>query len=66
MHLIADTDKDFTHFLNIALGSVHKAEYFLVLAFDLQYINDDIYKMAGGKINSVKAMLINLIKAIRK
>lgn len=61
-----NTDKDFVHFLDISLGSVQEAEYCLLLAFDLQYINENVYQLANGKLNSVKAMLINLIKSIRK
>ena len=60
------TDKDFVHFLDIALGSAQEAEYCLLLAFDLQYINIELYQLANSKVNSVKAMLINLIKSIRK
>jgi four helix bundle protein len=61
-----NTDKDFSHFLDIALGSAQEAEYCLLLAFDLQYINAELYQLANGKVNSIKAMLINLIKSIRK
>ncbi len=61
-----NTDKDFVHFLDISLGSVQEAEYCLLLAFDLQYIQNDVYQLASSKLNSVKAMLINLIKSIRK
>ncbi|MDN3657979.1 four helix bundle protein [Ferruginibacter paludis] len=60
------TDKDFVHFLDISLGSAQETEYCLLLAFDLQYINNEIYQLSNSKVNSVKAMLINLIKSIRK
>jgi four helix bundle protein len=61
-----NTDKDFAHFLDISLGSAQEVEYCLLLAFDLGYLNIEIYQIANGKTNSVKAMLINLIKSIRK
>ena len=61
-----NTDKNFAHFLDISLRSAQEAEYCLLLAFDLHYINDEIYKLACSKVNTVKAMLINLIKTIRK
>ena len=61
-----NTDKDFVHFLDISLGSAQEAEYCLLLAFDLKYIDPALYQLANSKVNTVKAMLINLIKSIRK
>lgn len=60
------TDKDFLRFLDIALGSIHETEYCSLLACDLKYITEEKYKELLKRINDVKAMLINLIKAIRK
>jgi four helix bundle protein len=60
-----NTDKDFVHFLDISLGSAQEVEYCLLLAFDLGYLNFEVYQLVNGEINSVKAMLINLIKSIR-
>lgn len=56
-----NSDKDFTHFLETSLGSVYEVEYCALLAFD-----KDQYELLSRKINDVKAMLINLIKSIRK
>ena len=61
-----NSDKDFVHFLDIAFGSVQEVEYCSLLSFDLRYINDEQYQVVNRKINDVKAMLINLIKSIRK
>ena len=61
-----NTDKDFAHFLDIAFGSVQEAEYCLLLAFDLKYLNQEVYDNAIKKFSEVKAMLIGLIKTIRK
>lgn len=60
------TDKDFLRFLDIALGSVHETEYCALLAQDLTYIPAEKYNALLRKVTDVKAMLINLIKAIRK
>jgi four helix bundle protein len=60
------SDKDFLRFLDIALGSVHETEYCSLLARDLKYIPEEKYSELLRKVNDVKAMLINLIKAIRK
>src|SRR5690606_27011238 len=36
------SDKEFSHFLNIALGSANETEYLLILSKDLQYIDIEI------------------------
>lgn len=61
-----NTDKDFVHFLDIALGSTHETEYCLLLCNDLGYIIKEKYEAVSAKINELKAKLINLIKTIRK
>ena len=61
-----DSDKDFAHFLDMALGSVHELEYCALLIFELGFIKKSIYDLLNEKINEVKAKLINLIKSIRK
>lgn len=60
-----NTDKDFVHFLDIALGSTHEIEYCILLAKDVGYINESLFEMVTEKINETKAKLINLIKSIR-
>jgi four helix bundle protein len=60
-----NSDNDFVHFLDISLGSVHELEYCLLLVKDLGYLGIDIYNQLHRKVNSIKAMLINLIKQIR-
>ena len=60
------TEKDFAHFLDIALGSAHELEYSCLLSKDLDYINKELYTKVNLQINEVKAMLIGLIKALRK
>lgn len=59
------TEKDFTHFLDMALGSAYELEYSCLLAKDLDYINIETYEDVNSKVNEVKAMLIALIKSIR-
>ena len=60
-----NTDKDFVHFLDTALGSVHELEYCGLLIFELGFIKKTLYETLDEKINEVKAKLINLIKSIR-
>lgn len=60
------TEKDFAHFLDIALGSTHELEYACLLSKDLSYIDEQLYNVINQHINEVKAMLIGLIKVLRK
>lgn len=61
-----NTEKDFTQYLDNALGSIHELEYCCLLAKDLRYLNEIIYNKISDLLNQVKAMLIGLIKSIRK
>ena len=60
-----NTDKDFVHFLDTALGSSHEVEYCILLSSDLGYLSKEVYDSANSKLAEVKAKLINLIKSIR-
>jgi four helix bundle protein len=60
-----NTDKDFAHYLDNALGSAHEVEYTCFLAYDLGYILVDQYEIVNKDINEVKAMLIAFIKFLR-
>jgi four helix bundle protein len=59
------SDKDFSHFLDMSLGSAHELEYCFLLAKDLGYIKESRFIELREKINEIKAKLINLIKSIR-
>jgi four helix bundle protein len=61
-----NSDRDFTHFLDISMGSVHELEYSILLINDLHYINQEHFKILNKRINVIKAMLIKLIKSIRE
>jgi len=61
-----NTERDFAHFLDQALGSAHELEYCLLMCKDLFYIEDVLYQETDKLINEVKAMLISLIKTLRK
>lgn len=60
-----NTQADFAHYLNISLGSSNEAEYFLILARDLKYLNEDSFANLFKIVNEVKAMLISLISKVR-
>jgi len=59
------SEKEFAHFLEISLGSAHELEYGLLLTKDLSFISDAQYSILNEKINTIKAMIINLIRKIR-
>ena len=60
-----NTDKDFTSYLDNALGSAKEVEYAFILVRDLNYINENLYAMVNKSINEIKAMLIAFIKFLR-
>lgn len=60
-----NTDKDFTSYLDNALGSAKEVEYAFILIRDLNYINEDLYAVVNKSINEIKAMLIAFIKFLR-
>ena len=60
------TQKDFANFLQNALGSCQEMEYLTFLSSELRYLNEDEFENLIKEINEVKAMLISLIKKVRK
>lgn len=56
------SQKEVVHFFQIALGSTHETENFLILAKDLNYLASQNFIFLEDKVNHIKAMLINLIK----
>ena len=59
------TQKNFAHFLQIALGSCHEVEYLVFLSHDLGYTDESLNKGLALQIGEVIAMLIGLIKKVR-
>lgn len=59
------TKKDFANYLQTALGSSQEVEYLLFLSFELNFLNDKVYKDINNINNEVKGMLISLIKKVR-
>jgi four helix bundle protein len=61
-----NSEADFARFLDMALGSCHEAEYACLLAKDLSYLSEEQHQTINNKTNEVKAMLIGLLKHLRK
>ena len=60
------SDKDFTHFLDMSLGSANELEYCILLMRDLNHLDTEQFNLLSRKVSTVRAMLINLIKIIRQ
>ena len=55
-----NSDKEFSNFINIALGSSNEAENQLMLAKDLGYINEDDYLIFLTELTILKKKLVTL------
>ena len=53
-----NSNKDFAHFLQIAIGSASEVEYQLLLAHDLQYINKGEYERLANETVAIRKMII--------
>ena len=60
------SNKDFTHFLDISLGSANESDYCCYVALQLDYISTDEYTVLSKLLNEVRSMLISFIKFLRK
>ncbi|ATA75139.1 MULTISPECIES: four helix bundle protein [Capnocytophaga] len=58
------SDKEFSHFLNIALGSASEAEYLVILSTDLQFIDAETSESLLKNINQIKSKIFNLKQKI--
>lgn len=56
---------EFSHFLNIAMGSASELEYHLLLANELEYLKSLNYKPLAQEVTEVKRMLTGLIKKLK-
>ena len=61
-----DTDRDFARFLTIAAGSACESEYQVLLAHDLGYISEEVYKDLGEQIVEIKRMLTSFKQTLSK
>lgn len=52
------SNKDFAHYLQIAIGSAAEVEYELLLAHDLNYINENDYQTLTEETVAVRKMII--------
>ena len=55
-----NSDKEFNQFLNIALGLATETEYLILLAKDLNYLNEVNYLLLDQQINTIKSKIYTL------
>lgn len=56
---------DFARFLQVAMGSASELEYHLMLARDLQFLNNSDYEQLASGVIEVKRMLTSLIQKLK-
>ena len=60
------SNKDYAHFLQIAMGLTFEVDYQLLLAKDLKYIDPESYLLLSGKIDVLKRQLAMLLHKVRE
>jgi four helix bundle protein len=51
-----NSQNEFAHFLNTALGSANETEYFLILSKDLKYLDEEKFLELSENINEIKGI----------
>ena len=59
-------DAELARFMQISMGSASELEYQLLLAHDLNYLDNEIYTELHEKVTEVKRMLAGFIKTLKK
>ncbi len=59
------SDKEFAHFIDIAIGSCEEIRYQLLLSKDLNYISKETYQRLDSDYEKVKMMLSKLIAKMK-
>jgi four helix bundle protein len=59
------TDKDFSHFLDIANGSAFEVETQLILSFDLNYISQTEFDKINDKLQLMEKMICNFNNSLK-
>jgi len=57
---------ELARFMSIGMGSASELEYQLLLAHDLNYLDQDTYTNLHEKVTEVKRMLTGFIKTLKK
>lgn len=60
-----ETNKDYAHFLQIALGSAFELDYQILLSKDLSYTDEKKYLELNDMVDKIRRQLAILIKKVR-
>ena len=60
-----ESDKEFARYLQMAAASSSELLYQLILAYDLKYLNDELYTELSGSVEELKKMIFVFTKRIR-
>ena len=60
-----ESERELARFMSIAAGSASEVEYQLLLACDLNYIQDAIYRELNQQFSEIKKMLNSFIKKLK-
>ena len=58
------TEKEFAHYVNIAISSCEEIRYQLLLSKDIGYISENDYFHVDNNYESIKKMLYSLLKTL--
>lgn len=58
------TNADFSHFLQMAIGSCSEVEYQILLAKDLGYLSQETFNSLTEEVTTVRKMIVNFQKKI--
>lgn len=59
------SDRDFSRFVQIALGSASETEYLILLCGELDYLDKITAEKHIESVNEIKKMLVGLIKTLK-
>ena len=59
------TDADFTHFLDLSLGSANEVETQLLISKNLRYISEEQFCQLTNNLTNIQKQLTGLIASIR-
>jgi len=59
------SNPDFARYLDISSGSASELDYQILLAYDLNYLEKQVYEEMRGQLSMIRKMLSNLNKSVR-
>jgi four helix bundle protein len=59
------SNKEFAHFLQIAVGSAYELDYQILLAKDLQYIDNVSYLELSNEVSRLQRQILALLQKVR-